>query len=51
MKIIMCLTDKIEEELHDAESYIDLAMKYKDEDQDVSDLFAELSAEEIGHAD
>ena len=51
MKIIMCLSDLIEEELHDAEKYIDLAMKYKDEDQDVSNLFAELSAEEIGHAE
>ena len=51
MKIIMCLTDLIEEELHDADKYIDLAMKYKDEDEDVSKLFAELSAEEIGHAE
>ena len=49
MKIIMCLTDKIEEELHDADSYIDLAMKWKDEDTDVSDLFYDLSTEEMGH--
>ena len=49
MKVIMCLTDKIEEELHDADAYIDLAMKWKAEDQDVSDLFFELSKEEMGH--
>ena len=51
MKIIMCLTDKIEEELHDADSYIELAMKWRDEDKDVGDLFYELSTEEMGHAD
>ena len=49
MKIIMCLTDKIEEELEDANAYIDLAMKYKDEDQDVARLFYDLSTEEMGH--
>ena len=51
MKIIMCLMDKIEDELHDADAYIDDAMKWKAEDEDVANLFAELSAEEIGHAD
>ena len=49
MKVIMCLTDKIDEELHDADSYIDLAMKWQAEDQDVSDLFYQLSTEEMGH--
>ena len=49
MKIIMYLTDKIEEELEDADSYIDLAIKYKDEDQDVARLFYDLSTEEMGH--
>ena len=42
MKIIMCLSDKIEEELHDANAYIEAAMKWKDEDEDVSNLFAEI---------
>lgn len=51
MKAIMCLTDKIAEELHDADEYIELAMKWKDEDQDVGDLFYELSTEEMGHVD
>ena len=45
----MCLMDKIEDELHDADAYIDDAMKWKAEDEDVANLFAELSAEEIGH--
>ena len=49
MKIIMCLTDKIDEELKDADSYIDLAMQYKDEDEDVAQLFYDLSTEEMGH--
>ena len=47
----MCLSDKIEEELHDADAYIEAAMKWKDEDEDVSNLFAELSAEEMGHVE
>ena len=49
MKIIMCLMDKIDEELHDADSYIDLAIKWKGEDEDASELFYELSTEEMGH--
>lgn len=49
MKVIMCLMDKIEDELHDADDYIEAAMKWKAEDEDVANLFAELSAEEIGH--
>ena len=49
MKVIMCLMDKIEEELHDADSYIDLALKRRAEDPDVGNLFYELSTEEMGH--
>ena len=49
MKIIKCLSEKIEEELHDAESYVDLAMKWKAEEPDTADLFYELSVEEMGH--
>ena len=45
----MCLTDKIADELKDAEDYIDLALKWKNEDMDASDLFADLSDEELGH--
>jgi len=49
MKIISCLSDKIEEEIRDADEYIELAMKYRDEDQDVAELFYQLSTEELGH--
>ena len=49
MRIIKCLSEKIEEELHDASEYVELAMKWKDEYPDVADLFYTLSGEEMGH--
>ena len=49
MKIIRCLSEKIQEELQDAEAYIDLAMAWKDDDEDAAELFYELSGEELGH--
>lgn len=49
MTIIKCLAEKIEEELQDADDYIELAMKWKDEEPDAADLFYSLSTEEIGH--
>ena len=51
MKIIKCLAEKIEEELHDANAYIDLAMTWKDEQPDSAKVFYELSTEEMGHVD
>ena len=51
MKIIKCLSEKIEEELHDAEAYIDLAMEWKAEQPESADVFYELSLEEMGHVD
>ena len=51
MKIIKCLSEKIEEELHDAQAYIDLAMRWKAEEPDTADLFYQLSTEEMGHVD
>ena len=51
MKIIKCIAEKIEEELHDADAYIDLAMSWKDEQPDAAKVFYELSLEEMGHVD
>ena len=49
MKIIKCLSEKIEEELHDASEYVELAMKWKSEEPETAELFYELSLEEMGH--
>ena len=51
MKIIKCIAEKIEEELHDADAYIDRAMSWKDEQPDAAKVFYELSLEEMGHVD
>ena len=51
MKIIKCIAEKIEEELHDADAYIELAMRWKDEQPDTASVFYELSTEEMGHVD
>ena len=51
MKIIKCLSELIEEELRDSDKYIDLAMRWKTDEPETADLFAELSAEEMGHVD
>ena len=49
MKIIKCLSQLIEEEMEDANKYIDLAVKWKQEEPDTADLFYNLSLEEMGH--
>ena len=51
MKIIKCLSEKIEEELKDADAYIRLAMDWKEKDAEAANLFYELSKEEMGHVD
>ena len=51
MKIIKVMSEKIKEELKDAEAYIDLAMEWKKDEPEAADEFAELSAEEMGHVD
>ena len=42
MMIIKCLSEKIDEELHDAEAYVDLAMKWKQDEPDTAELFYTL---------
>ena len=49
MKIIKCLSELIDEELSDADKYINLAAKWKNDEPDTADLFYELSTEEMGH--
>ena len=51
MKIIKCLTEKIQEELNDADAYIELAMACKEENEESANLFYELSEEEMSHVD
>ena len=51
MKIIKCLSELIDEELHDSDKYIDLASKWKADEPETADLFYELSTEEMGHVD
>ena len=51
MKIIKCLAEKIDEELHDADAYIELAMAWKNEEPDSAAVFYQLSVEEMGHVD
>ena len=51
MKIIKTLSEKIKEELKDAEAYIDLAIQWKKDQPEAADLFAELSKEEMGHVE
>ena len=51
MKIIKCISERIKEEIHDAETYIDMANEWKKEEPDAADTFYELSTEEMGHAE
>lgn len=49
MKVIQMLSDKIEEEIHDAKSYCELALEYRDEYPELSRSLFTLSGEEMGH--
>ena len=49
MKLIKCISEKIEGEIKDACEYIDLAMKYKTDCPDTADVFYELSLSELEH--
>ena len=50
MKIIKCLVEDINEELEGSEHYAKLATKYKDEDGELSDVYAKLANVELDHA-
>ena len=49
MKIIECISELIEDEIEDAEHYVDLAVKWKEDYPDTADLMYDLSTEEMGH--
>ena len=51
MKIIKCLSEFIEEELDVAKTYIEKALKYKDEDVRLAEMFYNLSLDEMKHMD
>ena len=49
MKIIKHLEDQISSEIHDAKGYIKCALKHKDEDEELADLYYALANEEMDH--
>lgn len=49
MKIIKCLGEYIEEEIHDSEKYIKKALAVKNEYPEVAELMNMLSGEEMKH--
>ena len=51
MKIIEILSERIEEELDDAEEYIEMSLRYKDEFPMVAKTFYELSTQEMNHVE
>lgn len=49
MKEIKLLVEHIEDELEDAKTYAELALKYKDSNPEMAQLFYKLSGEELTH--
>lgn len=49
MKLIKLLSDKIKEELHDAESYAKMALEYKADYPELSRTLYNISTQEMEH--
>ena len=49
MKIIKCLSDFINEEIHDGNKYIDKALAIREEYPEVAEVLNMLSSEEMKH--
>lgn len=49
MKIIKILSEKIEEEISDAKSYVKMALEYKDEYPEMSRTLYSISLQEMEH--
>lgn len=51
MEEIKMLAGHIREEMNDAETYAKLALKYRDDDRNLSQTFEKLAEQELDHAD
>ena len=51
MKIIKVVSERIKEEINDADVYINLATEWKAEQPEAAAVFYELSTQEIRHAE
>lgn len=49
MKVVKILSEKIEEEIRDAKSYVDMAIKYKEDYPELSRTLYNISLQEMEH--